>query len=124
MEVAGAVLDQSKDSKEDLLGEGGGHGYLQFVWGHCQLFLFKGSGSPQEPSLRIPASHVVQRERTEAKWWLVLELVLSFADFPMGFPGGSEMVKNLPTMQETWVQSLGREDPLEKGMAPHFSILA
>ena len=34
------------------------------------------------------------------------------------------MVKNLPAMQETWVQSLGREDPLEKGMATHSSILA
>ena len=34
------------------------------------------------------------------------------------------MVKNLPTMQETWVQALGREDPLEKGMAMHSSILA
>ena len=33
------------------------------------------------------------------------------------------MVKNLPTMQETWVQSLGREDALEKGMATHYSIL-
>ena len=30
----------------------------------------------------------------------------------------------LPSIQETWVQSLGREDPLEKGMAPHSSILA
>ena len=29
------------------------------------------------------------------------------------------MVKNLPTVQEAWVQSLGREDPLEKGMATH-----
>ena len=34
------------------------------------------------------------------------------------------MVKNLPAMQETWVQSLGWEDPLEKGMATHCSILA
>ena len=32
-------------------------------------------------------------------------------------------VKNLPAMQETWVQSLGWEDPLEKGMATHSSIL-
>ena len=32
--------------------------------------------------------------------------------------------KNLPVMQETWVQSLGQEDPLEKEMATHFSILA
>ena len=34
------------------------------------------------------------------------------------------MVKNLPAVQETQVQSLGREDSLEKGMATHFSILA
>ena len=34
------------------------------------------------------------------------------------------MVKNLPAMQETQVQSLGQEDPLEKGMATHFSTLA
>ena len=41
----------------------------------------------------------------------------------MGFHGGSE-VKNLPAMQETWVGSLGREDPLEEGMATHSCILA
>ena len=34
------------------------------------------------------------------------------------------MVENLPAMQETWVRSLGGEDPLEKGMATHSSILA
>jgi len=34
------------------------------------------------------------------------------------------MVKNPPAMQKTWVQSLSWEDPLEKGMATHFSILA
>ena len=34
------------------------------------------------------------------------------------------MVKNLPAMQETWVQSLGWEDPLEKGATTHASILA
>ena len=34
------------------------------------------------------------------------------------------MVKNMPAIQETWVQSLGLEDPLEKGMATHSSILA
>ena len=34
------------------------------------------------------------------------------------------MVKNLPAMQETQIQSLGQEDPLEKGMATHSSILA
>ena len=39
-----------------------------------------------------------------------------------GFPSGS-MVKNLPAMQETWVQSLCGEDPLEQGLASHSSIL-
>ena len=34
------------------------------------------------------------------------------------------MVKNLPAMQNFWVQSLGREDPLEKGMGTHSSLLA
>ena len=34
------------------------------------------------------------------------------------------MVKNIPAMQETQVPSLGWDDPLEKGMATHFSILA
>ena len=37
---------------------------------------------------------------------------------------GAQMVKNLPSVQETRLQSLGLEDPLEKGMATHFSILA
>ena len=42
---------------------------------------------------------------------------------PLGFPSGS-VVKNLPAMQETRVPSLGHEDPLEKEMATHPSILA
>ena len=33
-------------------------------------------------------------------------------------------VKNLPAVQETWVRSLGQEDPLEKGMEIHYRILA
>ena len=36
----------------------------------------------------------------------------------------AQMVKNLPAKRETWVQSLGWEDPLEEGMAIHSSILA
>ena len=36
----------------------------------------------------------------------------------------AQLVKNLPAVQETWVQSLGQEDPLEKEMATHSSILA
>ena len=36
----------------------------------------------------------------------------------------AQMVKRLPTMRETWIQSLGQEDLLEKEMATHSSILA
>ena len=36
----------------------------------------------------------------------------------------AQMVKNLPAMQEAWVHSLGQEDPLEKEMVTHSSILA
>ena len=42
----------------------------------------------------------------------------------MGFPGGSVGKESSPAMQETGVQSLGQEDPLEKRMATHSSILA
>ena len=48
--------------------------------------------------------------------------VFVFISFLLGFPGGS-VVKNLPAMQETQIQSLGWEDPPEKGMATHSSIL-
>ena len=36
----------------------------------------------------------------------------------------AQMVKNQPAVQETWVLTLGQEDPLEKGMETHSSILA
>ena len=42
---------------------------------------------------------------------------------PQGIPSGS-VVNSLPAMQETWVQTLGWEDPLEEGMATHSSTLA
>ena len=60
----------------------------------------------------------------------ILHLHSSFLDQNLCFnkiPRASlvaQMVKNLPAMQETWVQSLGQEDPLEKRMATHSSILA
>ena len=41
-----------------------------------------------------------------------------------GFPGGTQVAKNPPALQEVWVRSLGWEDPLEKGIATHSSILA
>ena len=47
-------------------------------------------------------------------------------DYPLQYSWASlvaQLVKNLPAMQETWVRTLGWEDPLEKGMATHSSVL-
>ena len=43
---------------------------------------------------------------------------------PREIAGHDQMIKNLPAMQDIWVQSPSREDPLEKGMATRSSILA
>ena len=50
-------------------------------------------------------------------------MTLAKPSIVVSLPGGSA-VKNLPAMQETCVQFLGREDNLKKGMATHSSILA
>ena len=49
---------------------------------------------------------------------------LGFIWFPSGTSLVAQMVKNLYTMQETQVQFLGQEEPLEKGITTHSSILA
>ena len=53
-------------------------------------------------------------------WWI--HKIITVNSLHTGFLGGS-LVKNLPAMQEMWVQPLGQEDPLEKGVATHSSIL-
>ena len=60
----------------------------------------------------------------EAGWWVYRGLIgyTFLCTSEWGFPGGS-VVKNLPAMWETWVQSVGSEDPLEKRTAIHSSIL-
>ena len=55
--------------------------------------------------------------------WLWLLLSLKHYYLTLGAPLVSQTVKNLPAMQETWVQSLGWEDPLEKEMATYSSSL-
>ena len=54
----------------------------------------------------------------------VMELDANIVVFWILSPLMVQIVKNSPTIQETWVQSLGQEDPLEKGMMTHSSILA
>ena len=66
----------------------------------------------RNPSYQIPAVTVVSPEVRLGKLrtWDRASLI-------------AKLIKNLPAMQETKVQFLGQEDPLEKGMAPHSSIL-
>ena len=54
---------------------------------------------------------------------LQADSLLSEPQESVGFPGGS-VVKNSPVMQESWVRTLDREDPLEEEMATHSNILA
>ena len=54
---------------------------------------------------------------------IVFKVLVLTNDSSMGF-SVAQLVKNLPAVWETWVQSLGWEDLLEKGMATHSSILA
>ena len=58
---------------------------------------------------------------------LFLSFFFPFLDVPLQYSWASlvaQLVENLPAMRETWVRSLGWEDPLEKGKASHSSILA
>ena len=60
-------------------------------------------------------------------WGLVGSSFKGHSFFPMGLymqPEVAQLVKNTPAMRETWVQSLGGEDPVQKGMATHPNILA
>ena len=54
---------------------------------------------------------------------LLLEITITLSKVRQGFPGGSA-VKNPPVMQGTQVRSLSQKDPLEEGMAIHFSTRA
>ena len=60
----------------------------------------------------------------------MISITLSWLWFPVSFNLWTSLVaqmvkkKNLPVIQETWIWSLGQDDPLEKGLATHSSILA
>ena len=69
----------------------------------------------------------IWRSRTEGgqltKGFLIFPFDVLFL-FVLGASMVAQIVKNLPAVQETRVQSLGQEDPLEKDMATHSSVLA
>ena len=74
---------------------------------------------------RIPTAHLRTRRARDTK--LLVQSYCVTQDRSTQGNGASQValvVKNPPAMQETWVPSLDQEDPLEKGMATHSSILA
>ena len=56
--------------------------------------------------------------------WGLIKYVIDNSPFHVRASQAAQRLKRLPAMRETWVRCLGREDPLEKEMATHSSILA
>ena len=85
---------------------------LSFLWTSLIAHLVKNPPAMQETLISIPGlGRSSGEERSCPLQYFWASLV-------------AQLVKNPPAMQETWVQSLGSEDPLEKGKATHSSILA
>ena len=83
------------------------------LWGWVSRWGMIGEGIRRLSSLeeKVRANKKLQKNSDSSTTMVRLSLV-------------AQMTKNLPAMQETWVQFLGLEDPLEKGMAIHCRILA
>ena len=82
--------------------------------------VWSGTSVPDSPSTPKTAGGKTTVEHPPVYHWKRnLHMKISYRDFLV-----AQMVKNLPAMWETWVQSLDREDSLGEGMATHSSILA
>ena len=111
-----------------LLGGGGGEQWAQFYEWESMLKFREGKSWGQETrNVRLLGTEL---EKDDFKYVSLADMpypqfpwgTVNRVQFSPGFPGGSDGKES--AMQETWVQSLGWEDPLEKGMATHSSILA
>ena len=65
-----------------------------------------------------------QSDSGKAKIWTNVFSLITYKERDKRSSLIAQLVKNLPAMWETWVRSLGREDPLEKGKATYSSILS
>ena len=72
---------------------------------------------------RIPRTEESMGSQRVGRGWVTDTFTFTFTEYP-GASLVAQMAKNLPAMQQTWVQTLGQEDTLEKGMATHSRILA
>ena len=87
--------------------------FLNFIQAHLELMFLQHYMS-------------VKCKNLTTMWFYLVMQCLLYCGYLVYFysPLVAQTVKNLPAMQEMWVQSLGQEDPLEKGMETHSSILA
>ena len=92
--------------------------YLEdIVWDQLRMG-FPGSSAGKESTCNAGDSGLISGSRRSTGEGIGYPLQYSWASLVI------QLVKNLPAMRETWVQSLAWEDLLEKGMATHSSILA
>ena len=87
------------------------------IWNVFIIFGFTGSSAGKESACNTGDPSLIPGSRRTAEEGTGYPLQYSWASLV------DQMVKNLPAMWETWVQFLGWEDPLEKGMVAHSSIL-
>ena len=79
---------------------------------------FPGSSAGKESACKAGDPSLIPGSARSPGEWIGYPLQYSWASLV------AQLVKNPPAMQETWVQFLGWENPLEKGKSTHFSILA
>ena len=88
--------------------------FLLFIWSFLRTVGFPGSSVGKESTCNAGDLGLIPGLGRSAGEWIGYPLQCSWAS-PV-----AQLVKNLPAMRETWVLSLGWEDPLEKGKAPVF----
>ena len=79
---------------------------------------------PEDGSTFLPGLHLAQKLVSGPRTLLLETAFISNPTTILWSSLVAQLVKNLPAVRETWVRSLGWEDPLEKGKATHSSILA
>ena len=84
----------------------------------CIILGFPGSSAGKKSTCNAGDPSSIPESRRSAGEGIDCQLQYSWASLVV------QTIKNLPAVQETWVRSLGWEDPLEKGMTTHSSILA
>ena len=88
---------------------------------HFSILAWRIPETGEPGGLTSMGSHRVGHDRSDLAAAAAVQIAASLREY---FSLVAQMVKHLPTMWETWVRSLGGEDPLEEGMAIHSCTLA